>query len=76
MKKNERGDKKFKWDGKKMSHARIERGLSLQALGDEVGTSKSYVWEIENDRSQPTIGYAYHISQILKKPISFFMKLC
>lgn len=56
-----------------MKERRSEIGLSLSDIGDEIGTSRSYVWEIE-EGSQPTIGFAYHISKILKKPISFFLK--
>lgn len=70
-----RGSKTYRWCGKTMKERRTEIGLSLQDIGTEIGTARTYVWEIE-DGSQPTIGFAYHIAKILKKPISFFLEEC
>ncbi len=70
-----RGSKKFRWCGEKMKSRRIALGLTIQELADQIGTSKSYTWEMEGI-SQPTVGYAYDIAKILKKPLSFFMIEC
>lgn len=69
-----RGSAFFLWDGVKMAAQRTAMKISLQGLADQLGTSKSYVWEIEQGRSQPTIGYAYHIAEELQKPVEHFIK--
>ncbi len=44
--------------GNLLRDTRKARGLSLQQLADLVGTSKSYVYEVEAGMSEPTIGKA------------------
>ena len=70
-----RGSQNFKWDGAVMKARRTFLDISLAELGELIGTSRSYLWEIE-EGSQPTAGYAYHIAKILKKPVSFFIREC
>lgn len=70
-----RGSKIFQWNGAAMKSRRSQLGMSLAELGEQIGTARSYVWEIE-EGCQPTIGYAYHIAKILKKPLSFFVREC
>lgn len=38
---------------------------TLQQLGDCVGTSKSYIWELENSKSSPSLRIAYCVSRAL-----------
>lgn len=70
-----RGSQVFRWNGKLMKSRRTELGISLADIADEIGTSRGYLWQIE-DGCEPSIGFAYHISQILKKPLSFFVREC
>ncbi len=72
---NIRGSANYKWNGSAMKVGRMEQDMTLQELAEAIGTSKSYVWEMERS-SQPTVGYAYNIAKILKKPLSFFMIEC
>ena len=34
--------------GERVREVRLKRGLTLEALAEQVGSSKSYMWEIEN----------------------------
>ena len=34
--------------GERVREIRLKRGLTLEGLADRVGSSKSYMWEIEN----------------------------
>ena len=64
---------KSKWCGKSMKSRRLELKLTLEKLGKSVGTTKSYIWEIEHG-CQPSVGLAHDISKMLKKPIDCFVK--
>ena len=37
--------------GKRIHHIRIERGFTLEILADRSHLSKSFIWEVEHDRS-------------------------
>ena len=41
------------------------QGYTLQELADLCGSSKSYIWELENGRATPSIRLAYAISTAL-----------
>ncbi len=49
-----------------LRETRKSRGLTLQQLADIVGTSKSYVYEVEAGISEPTIGKAAAWAMALK----------
>jgi len=34
---------------------RLKRGLTYAQMAKEVGTSKSYIWEVENNISSPSL---------------------
>ena len=34
--------------GQKLKRAQLDNNLTLEQLGDELGTSKNYVWQLEN----------------------------
>lgn len=38
-----------------LHNKRTENEYTLQELADKAGTSKSYIWEIENDKANPTL---------------------
>ena len=52
--------------GSYLRELRLKRGLNYAQMAKEVGTSKSYIWEIENNISSPSllkakaIALAYH----------------
>ena len=44
---------------------RLAQGLSLDDIGSKIGSSKSYIWELEKGKSSPSLVKAYAISKIL-----------
>ena len=53
----------------KLKVYREESGLTLEELADMAGTTKSYVWELENQRNIPGLKRAYSISKALGKSV-------
>jgi transcriptional regulator with XRE-family HTH domain len=49
--------------GQNITTLRKLKGLTLQELADKTGTSKSYIWELENLDKVPSV---YLISKIAK----------
>ena len=49
-----------------LKERRKARGLTLQQMADLVGTSKSYVYEVEAGMSEPSIGKAAVWAAVLK----------
>lgn len=45
--------------------SRQENGLTLEQLANFVGTSKSYIFELEKDKSMPSLLIAARIAQAL-----------
>ena len=37
--------------GRRLNHVRVERGFTLEGLANRAGLSKSFLWEVEHDRS-------------------------
>src|SRR5580658_5768955 len=54
----------------RLKNLRQSAGLSMQALADEAGVSKSMICKIESDEVQPTIDIAGKISKALGKTLS------
>ena len=50
--------------------ARLERGLSLDALADRCGISRSMLSQIENQRSVPSVTVLYRIAEGLAVPFA------
>lgn len=48
-----------------LKNIRESKGLSLKDIGDFIGSSKSYIWEIESGKSMPSISKAYAICKVL-----------
>lgn len=51
--------------GSNLKKYRRQRGLTLHVLADAVKTSKSYIWEMEDDRSVPGVIKAYELAKAL-----------
>jgi transcriptional regulator with XRE-family HTH domain len=49
----------------RIRHVRLQRGLSMDALGKQAGSTKSYVSQIENQKREPTIGTLVTIAHAL-----------
>lgn len=52
--------------GRNVRRVRTERGVSIEALSNEVGLSYSYVGEIERGRRNPTLSVVERIAKALK----------
>jgi putative transcriptional regulator len=46
-----------------VKECRKEKGLTLQELADRSGAAKSYIWELEQGKSTPSIRLAYAIAR-------------
>ncbi len=51
--------------GTRLRAARMKSGLSLRAVARELSVSPSFVSQIENDRSRPSVATLYSIAQLL-----------
>ena len=52
--------------GINIRRVRLDRGLTLEALADEVGLAYSYVGEIERGKRNPTLDVVERIAAALK----------
>jgi len=59
--------------GKKIKELRKERKWSLEELAKRIGSSKSYVWEIENGKSCPSIDLMINFSKAFNVSIDFLV---
>jgi transcriptional regulator with XRE-family HTH domain len=51
--------------GQLMKAKRISMGMTLQEVADDIGSSKSYIHELENDLSEPGLLTAVKLSVAL-----------
>ena len=52
--------------GAKLKHHRLEKGYSLDKLAELTGSSKSYLWELENrDTRKPSAEKLNHVAHAL-----------
>lgn len=52
--------------GKNVRQARLAKGLTLEAMADEVGLAYSYLGEIERGRKNPTLDVVERIAEVLE----------
>ena len=52
--------------GINVRRVRLEKGLTLEVLAEEVGLAYSYVGEIERGRRNPTLDVVERIAAVLK----------
>lgn len=51
--------------GRNVRRERLAKGMTLEALANDVGLSYSYVGEIERGRRNPTLAVVERISKVL-----------
>ena len=49
-----------------MRRVRLERGMTIEALADEVGLAYTYVGQIERGRRNPTLDVVERMATVLK----------
>ncbi len=60
--------------GKKIRDLRKNKGLTLEELANLTGTSKSYIWKLENKTPQNPSSYKLKIiSEILGVPVGYLL---
>lgn len=61
--------------GKRIKEERKKHKLTLQALADRIGTTKSYMWELENtETTNPTLRILVGLSKELNVSIDYLAK--
>lgn len=66
-----RKKKQLRFDGAFLEEMRKRNDLSLQELADKIGSSKSYIWELCQGRTEPSFLIAYNLA----KAVGIDMKL-
>lgn len=57
--------------GQNVRRVRLEKGMTLETLADEVGLAYSYIGQIERGQRNPTLDVVERIAGVLKvKPLS------
>ncbi len=51
--------------GKHLKKHRKRHGFTLEGLANIINSSKSYIWEMENDKSIPSVIKAYDLAKAL-----------
>lgn len=59
--------------GKKLKSARVEKNISQRGLGLALGLSDKTISSYESSRSYPNLELLPKLSQILDKPVEFFV---
>jgi transcriptional regulator with XRE-family HTH domain len=60
--------------GSRVASRRNELGMTLEQLAIQIGSTKSYVWEIENKPNvRPSATKVYKIAQALELPWEFLV---
>jgi transcriptional regulator with XRE-family HTH domain len=55
--------------GERLREFRIQAGLSVRELARKVNLSPSFISQIENDKSRPSVGTLYALAQLLNMPL-------
>jgi len=62
--------------GANVRKVRLERGMTLEVLADEVGLAYTYVGQIERGRRNPTLDVVERIAAVLKvEPLALLVSL-
>lgn len=55
--------------GARLRERRIELGLTLQEVAERAKTSKSYVWQVENESYRPSVFHALKLANALNTSV-------
>jgi transcriptional regulator with XRE-family HTH domain len=56
--------------GERLRELRIERGLTLEQVAEAAGLSKSYISQLENDKSNPSLNSLQAIMRVYELPLA------
>jgi DNA-binding XRE family transcriptional regulator len=57
--------KEYRFDGKFLHDLRKRNDLTLDDLAAKVGTTKRYIWDLENGKSEPSFSLAFRLAHQL-----------
>ena len=60
--------------GQRINHIRNEMGLTLEALADRSGLSKSFIWEVEQDRSGISGRRLLQVADALNASVEYLLR--
>ena len=60
--------------GRRLQHVRNQKGLTLEQLADQAGISKSFLWEVEHDRSGITGHRLLRVADALGASLDFLLR--
>ena len=60
--------------GQRVNYIRTEKGLTLEALAERSGLSKSFLWEVEQDRSGISGRRLLQVADALNASIEFLLR--
>lgn len=60
--------------GQRISHIRSEQGLTLERLAEHAGVSKSFLWEVEQDRSDISGRRLLQVANALGASLEFLLR--
>ena len=60
--------------GQRINYIRTQMGLSLEALAERAGLSKSFLWEVEQDRSDISGRRLLQLADALNASVEFLLR--
>ena len=60
--------------GQRINHVRTERGFTLEGLADRAGVSKSFLWEVEQDRSGISCNRLLEVANALGASVDYLLR--
>jgi len=60
--------------GERLSHVRNQKGLTLEQLARKAGISKSFLWEVEHDRSNISGDKLLRVANVLGASLDFLLR--
>ena len=60
--------------GQRVNYIRMQKGLTLEALADRSGLSKSFLWEVEQDRSGISGRRLLQVADALNASVEFLLR--
>ena len=60
--------------GQRINHIRNEMGLTLEVLADRSGLSKSFIWEVEQDRSGISGRRLLQVADALNASVEYLLR--
>jgi transcriptional regulator with XRE-family HTH domain len=67
------GTKELEMIGENIRIARNEQGIKQSDMAQEIGVGRNVIYKIENGLGSLSVEYLYYISQILGKPMDYFL---